>query len=65
MTWADWRLAVAVVLVGLGCGPSPQRLQCLDYCERNNDSCLAQATSGPAIQQCSAWTSSCVAQCPP
>jgi hypothetical protein len=61
-----WGLVSALLLLALaGCGPSAQRLHCLDYCEQNNDSCLAQAMTGPAIQQCSAWTSSCVAACPP
>ena len=58
-------LALASALALPACGPSPQRLQCLDFCERNNDTCLAQATSGPAIQNCSTWTTDCVARCPP
>jgi hypothetical protein len=49
----------------IGCGPSPQRLHCLDYCEQNNNACVAQASTGPALQGCSGWTSSCVAACPP
>ncbi len=67
------RLAFPLVVVmtvlsaslGAGCGPSPQRLACLDYCEQHNDGCLAQATSGPAIQGCSQWTHGCIASCPP
>ncbi|HVU50688.1 MAG TPA: hypothetical protein VHL80_08365 [Polyangia bacterium] len=59
-----WLAAFAVV-GALGCGPSAQRLQCLDFCETNNSSCIAQASTGPALQSCSSWTSQCVAQCPP
>jgi hypothetical protein len=59
-------LAILVAFGGaLGCGPSPQRLHCLDYCESNNSACVAQASTGPALQDCSGWTSQCVAQCPP
>jgi hypothetical protein len=56
---------VAVVATVAACGPSPQHRHCLDYCEQNNNTCIAQATTGPALQECSAWTSSCVAACPP
>jgi hypothetical protein len=61
-------LAIFVATLGLaltGCGPSPERLHCLDYCEQNNNMCVAQASTGPALQECTAWTSGCVAACPP
>jgi hypothetical protein len=58
-------VGVALLLASVACGPSAQRLHCLDYCERNNDACLVQATNAEAIQQCSSWTPSCVAKCPP
>ena len=58
-------LPVALWLFAAGCGPSAQHYACLDYCERNNDMCLVQATTGLAIQQCSNATTSCVAGCPP
>jgi hypothetical protein len=54
-----------LLATGVGCGPSPQRLHCLDYCEQNNNACIAQATTGPALEQCTGWTSGCVAACPP
>jgi hypothetical protein len=55
----------SVVAVALaGCGPSPERLQCLDFCQHNNDACIAQATSDPLIAACSSETSTCVARCP-
>jgi hypothetical protein len=59
-------VVAALALAGaLGCGPSAQRLACLDFCESNNSACIAQASTGPALQSCSSWTSQCVAQCPP
>jgi hypothetical protein len=64
-----WPLVLAAAGGALGvvgaCGPSPQRLHCLDTCEQNNGACIAQASTGPALQECTAWTSSCVAACPP
>jgi hypothetical protein len=61
-----WLLTVAAVALALdACGPSPQRLQCLDYCQRNNDACIARATSDPEIAGCGSSTSACVARCPP
>jgi hypothetical protein len=68
VTWLRGLAMLVSALVSAavaGCGPSPQRLHCLDYCEQNNNACIAQATTGPALQQCSGWTSSCVAACPP
>jgi hypothetical protein len=58
-------VAVAALANAASCGPSAQRRHCVDYCEQNNNTCIAQATTGPALQECSAWTSSCVAACPP
>jgi hypothetical protein len=60
-----WHLLVVGVAVALtGCGPSPQRLQCLDTCQHSNDACIAQATSDPEIAACGSATSACVARCP-
>jgi len=46
------------------CGPSPERLRCLDYCEQQNDTCLLNAATSVAIQTCGMWTSQCVGSCP-
>jgi hypothetical protein len=62
----------AAIFIGLlvtgvgaaGCGPSPERLHCLDYCEQQNDTCLLNARRPPEIQSCGAWANQCVASCP-
>jgi hypothetical protein len=53
--------------VALGCalGPSEERLNCLQACARQKDSCLLEATNAAAIQRCDLEGQRCSETCPP
>ena len=62
------RVLVLTVLIAAawsnGCGPSPERLSCLDHCEQQNDTCLLNAQTPAGIQSCGLGTNQCLASCP-
>jgi hypothetical protein len=61
------RALIAYLLVAsAGCrfGPSEQRLDCLNGCAREKDSCMLGATTAEAIQACDENARICSLPCP-
>jgi len=58
--------AVFPVWLCTGCvfGPSQERVDCLQSCARQKDSCILQASNAMAIQQCDSRGAWCSEQCP-
>ena len=52
------------LLAAWGCGPSPERLACLDDCAAGKDDCILRAQGAQEIQACDAISQQCNFSCP-